>query len=275
MRYAFIHEQRRSDHNAWPVRALCVALKVSRNGFYDDLRRLGAPGPRAQRRAELAIKIAQVHDDSRGVYGSPRIHRQLRDDGEVVTEKTVAKVMQTLDLQGRSPRPRKPRTTDSNHGQPIADNVIERDFTAAGPNQKWAPDITYIDTEEGWRYLAVVIDLFSRKVVGWSTADHMKAELVCEATRKALDKRPRLPGQLPWAEERLVHHSDRGSQYASGDFQQLLDEYGVTCSMSRKGNCWDNAVSESFFGTLKTELDEPFATRAIAHDKLFDYIEVF
>ena len=131
---------------------------------------------------------------------------------------------------------------------------------------------------EGWLYLAVVIYRFSRKVVGWSTADHMKADLVCEATRKALRNRPRLVGPLPGAEENvrgLIHHSDRGSQYASGDFQQLLDDNGVTCSMSRKGNCWDNAVSESFFGTLKTELDEPFATRTIAHIKLFDYIEVF
>lgn len=280
MRYAFIHEQRERDGNTWPVRAWCDALQVSRNGFYDYARRLTAPGPRAQRRADLAAKIQRVHDDSRATYGSPRVHRQLRDDGEVVTEKTVAKVMQSLDIQGKSPRPRKPRTTDSAHGQAVADNVLERDFTATGPNQKWVSDITYIDTDEGWLYLAVVIDLFSRKVVGWSTADHMKAGLVCEATRKALHHRPSLAGQLPGEEENgdgaaLIHHSDRGSQYASGDFQQLLDQHGIVCSMSRKGNCWDNAVSESFFGTLKTELDEPLPTRSIAHAKLFDYIEVF
>lgn len=280
MRYAFIHEQREHGNDAaWPVRALCDALKVSRNGFYDYVRCLGTPGPRAERRAELATKIAQVHDDSRGVYGSPRVHHQLRLDGEVVTEKTVAKVMKTLELQGKSPRPRNPKTTDSNHGRPVAENELDRDFTATAPNQKWVADITYIDTDEGWLYLAVVIDLFSRKVAGWSTADHMKTDLVCAATRKALRNRPRLvgqlPGQLPGAGEKLVHHSDRGSQYASGDFQRLLEEYGVTCSMSRKGNCWDNAVSESFFGTLKSELDDPFATRTIAHDKLFDYIEVF
>lgn len=276
MRYAFIHEQREHDDNAWPVRALCSALKASRNGFYDYVRCLGAPGPRAQRRADLAAKITQIHNDSRATYGSPRIHRQLRDDGEVVTEKTVAKVMQSLDLQGKSPRPRKPRTTDSSHGHAIADNVLERNFTATAPNQKWVSDITYIDTDEGWLYLAVVIDLFSRKVVGWSTADHMKADLVCQAARRALAQRPKLPGvKEDDGEAALIHHSDRGSQYASGDFQQLLDDHGIVCSMSRKGNCYDNAVSESFFGTLKTELDEPLPTRSIAHDKLFDYIEVF
>ena len=187
--------------------------------------------------------------------------------------------MKSIELQGKSPRRRKPRTTDSDHGRPVAENVLGRDFTATGPNQKWVSDITYIDTAEGWLYLAVVIDLFSRRVVGWSTADHLKADLVCEATRRALQQRlgagHRLAGQLPGAEGGLVHHSDRGSQYASGDFQQLLGAYGVTCSMSRKGNCYDNAVNESFFGTLKTELDESLPTRAIAHQKLFDYIEVF
>ena len=286
MRYAFIDEQRARDDNAWPVRAMCSALRVSRNGFYDYARRLSTPGPRAARHAELAAKIRQTHADSRATYGSPRIHQQLQQDGEVVTEKTVAKVMQSLDIQGKSPRRRKPRTTDSDHGRPVADNVLDRDFTATAPNQKWVSDITYIDTDEGWLYLAVVIDLFSRRVVGWSTADHLKADLVCEATRRALHHRlGQRPGQLPGTlagvipgddgVAALIHHSDRGSQYASGDFQRLLDDHGITCSMSRKGNCYDNAVSESFFGTLKTELDEPLPTRAIAHQKLFDYIEVF
>ncbi len=196
MRYAFIHKQQERSENTWPVTVMCKTLNLSRNGFYDYVHRLASPGPRAQRRFELATKITQAHADSRNIYGSPRIHRQLRLEGEVVTEKTVAKVMKTLDLQGKSPRRRKPRTTDSDHAHPIADNVLERDFAATGPNQKWVADITYIDTDEGWLYLAVVIDLF-------------------------------------------------------------------------------NAVSESFFGTLKTELDEPLPTRAIAHAKLFDYIEVF
>ena len=286
MRYAFIHQQRERDDNrddnAYPVRALCGALQVSRNGFYDYVRRLDKPGPRAERRAELAVKVQQAHADSRATYGSPRIQRQLREDGEAVTEKTVARVMKAVGIQGKSPRPRKPRTTDSDHGRPVADNLLGRDFTTTGPNQKWVSDITYIDTDEGWLYLAVVIDLFSRRVVGWSTADHLKAGLVCGATRRALRHRlglaGKLPGELPGADENfrgLIHHSDRGSQYASGDFQQLLDDHGITCSMSRKGNCYDNAVSESFFGTLKTELDEPLPTRAIAHQKLFDYIEVF
>lgn len=280
MRYAFIHGQRERANNPWPVTAMCKTLRLSRNGFYDYTRRLAAPGPRAARRAELAEKIAQAHADSRNIYGSPRIHRQLRHGGEVVTEKTVAKVMKALDLQGKSPRPRKPRTTDSGHGKPIADNVLARDFVACTPNEKWVADMTYIDTDEGWLYLAVVIDLFSRRVVGWSSADHMKAGLVCEATQRALKDRNirrnfRGNDRGNFRGVGLVHHSDRGSQYASDDFQELLDGHGITCSMSRKGNCWDNAVSESFFGTLKTELDEPFATRAIAHAKLFDYIEVF
>jgi len=278
VRYAFIHKRQERSENTWPVTVMCKTLNLSRNGFYDYVRRLASPGPRAQRRFELATKITQAHADSRNIYGSPRIHRQLRLDGEVVTEKTVAKVMKTLEIQGKTPRRRKPRTTDSDHAHPIADNVLERDFVATGPNQKWVADITYIDTDEGWLYLAVVIDLFSRRVIGWSSADHMKADLVCEATRRALSKRSPLPGKLPGEKKNfrgLVHHSDRGSQYASGDFQDLLKHHGITCSMSRKGNCWDNAVSESFFGTLKTELDEPLPTRAIAHDKLFDYIEVF
>jgi len=282
VRYAFIHEQRERDDNVWPVRTMCRTLRVSRNGFYDFVRRLEKPGPRARRRAALASKVTQVYGDSRSTYGSPRVCQQLRLEGEAVSEKTVAKVMKILELQGKSPRPRKPRTTDSGHGKPIADNVLARDFVATGPNQKWVSDITYIDTDEGWLYLAVVIDLFSRKVVGWSTADHMKADLVCEATQRALKNR-NIPSDFPrnfrknfrGLRGRLVHHSDRGSQYVSGDFQQLLDDHGITCSMSRKGNCWDNAVAESFFGTLKSELDEPFATRAIAHAKLFDYIEVF
>lgn len=279
MRYAFIHQQREQADNPWPLRALCSALQVSRNGFYDYVRRRDKPGPRAERRAELAAKIEQVHADSRATYGSPRVHRQLREDGQVVTEKTVARVMKTVGIQGKSPRPRKPRTTDSDHGRPVADNLLERDFTATAPNQKWVSDITYIDTDEGWLYLAVVIDLFSRRVVGWSTADHMKADLVCQATQRALSQRLGkahwLPGEKEDGVAALIHHSDRGSQYASGDFQQLLDDHGIVCSMSRKGNCYDNAVSESFFGTLKTELDDPLPTRAIAHAQLFDYIEVF
>ena len=177
MRYAFIHEQRARVDNAWSVCALCDTLRVSRNGFYDYARRVDAPGPRATRRSELATKIAQIHDDSRSIYGSPRIYEQLRLDGELVNEKTVASVMKTLAIQGKSPRPRKPRTTDSDHGHPIADNVLDRDFEATSPNQKWVADITYIETDEGWLYLAVVIDLFSRCVVGWSTADQAKVFL--------------------------------------------------------------------------------------------------
>ena len=264
-KFAFIHEQR--SRTLWPVRLMCRVLAVSVSGFYDFVKRLDKPGPREQRRAELAPRIAEIHGTSRQTYGSPRVCRQLRLEGETVSEKTVARVMKDLDIQGKSPRKRRPITTDSDHDRPIADNVLARNFTASGPNQKWAADITYIDTDEGWLYLAVVLDLFSRRVVGWATADHMRADLVCDATRAALLQRR--PGGD------LIHHSDRGSQYASGDFQQLLEQHGIVCSMSRRANCWDNAVSESFFGTLKTELDAPMTTRQSAHTNLFDYIEVF
>lgn len=274
-KFAFILASRDRSDCIWPVRLMCRVLEVSVSGLYDFVARLDKPGPRAQRRAALVPRVTEIHDTSRHTYGSPRIYKQLRLEGEAVSEKTVAKVMKDLEIQGKSPRKRRPITTDSDHDQPIADNLLARDFTATGPNQKWAADITYIDTDEGWLYLAVVLDLFSRRVVGWATADHMRADLVCEAMQAALLKRGPQRRSQGRSQDNLIHHSDRGSQYASSQFQQLLEQHDIVCSMSRRGNCWDNAVTESFFGTLKTELDEPMTTRQAAHMKLFDYIEVF
>jgi len=263
MRYAFIHEHR----HVWPMRLQCRVLAVSVSGFYNWRSR--TPGPRARRRAQLGDRIAEIHTASRGTYGSPRVLKALKQAGEKVSCKTVESIMRQHDLQGKCPRKRTPRTTDSAHEHPIANNIIDRDFTATGPDQKWVADITYVDTHEGWLYLAAVMDCFSRKIVGWAAADHLRAELVEEALCTAIDNRQPHPGAG------LIHHSDRGVQYASGSFQRLLDEHDITCSMSRKGNCWDNAMMESFFGTLKTELDEPLPTRKAARLSLFEYIEVF
>ncbi|MFW6059084.1 MAG: IS3 family transposase [Phycisphaeraceae bacterium] len=263
MKYAFVAEHR----DRWPVRLQCRVLKVSASGYYDWLSR--EPGARARRRAELGERIAQIHADSRGTYGSPRVFNQLTREGERVGRNRVASIMREHEWQGKSPQKRMPRTTDSAHGKPVADNVIARDFTATAANQKWVADITYVDTDEGWLYLAAVMDCFSRRIVGWCAADHLRAELVEQALTEAIRSR-----DVP-RDGALVHHSDRGVQYASGTFQTLLSEHGIVCSMSRKGDCYDNAAMESFFGTLKTELDEPLPTRAAARLALFDYIEVF
>lgn len=270
MRYAFIAEHRQQ----WPVRFQCRVLCVSASGFYAwQHRKLGK---RAMRRAELTEKVCKIHTENRCCYGSPRVFEQLKSDGYPVARKTVASIMRQQKIQGKSPQKRKVCTTDSDHTKPVAANVLARDFTATAPNQKWLVDITYIPTDEGWLYLAAVLDCFSRRIVGWSAADHMRAELVSDALQMAIDTRPLLPG-LAGAEGNLIHHSDRGSQYVSDAFQQMLDKHKIVCSMSRKapGSCYDNAAMESFWGTLKTELDEPLHTRAEARLALFEYIEVF
>lgn len=200
-------------------------------------------------------------------YGSPRIHQELLAMGYAISRKTVASVMEILCIKGSASEKRKPRTTDSDHDFVIARNFLDRKFYADAPNLKWVTDITYVKVAQGWCYLAVVLDLFSRKIVGWATADNMKTDLICEALNMAVTHRQ--PGR------KLLHHSDRGSQYASDKYQLLLEEYDMVCSMSRKGNCWDNAVIESFFGTLKTELNVRFTSEQSMHDKLFEYIEVF
>ena len=263
MRFTFIAEHR----DRWPVRLQCRVLAVSVSGFYGWLCR--APSQRARRREVLGQRIAQIHAQSHRTYGSPRVFKQLKDEGEAIARKTVEVVMRDDNLRGKSPRKRHPRTTDSTHDRPVADNALQRNFTATAPNRKWVADITYIDTDEGWLYLATVMDCFSRRIVGWAAADHLRSELVQEALTMAIRTR------RPSRDGGLIHHSDRGVQYASGSFQQMLNQHGITCSMSRKGDCYDNAAMESFFGTLKTELDEPLPTRAAAQLALFEYIEVF
>lgn len=263
MKYQFIAAHRTS----WPVRLQCRVLDVSVSGYYGHVHR--RPGVRSQRRAQLADRIRRIHADSRRSYGSPRVFRQIKQEGDPVGRKTIESIMRECQLQGKSPRKRKPCTTDSGHDQSIAGNLIQRDFAATAPDQKWLADITYVDTGEGWLYLAAVLDCFSRRIVGWAAADHMRSELVEEALTMAIRMRSLKPGN------ELVHHSDRGVQYASSSFRKLLEEHGIACSMSRKGNCYDNAMMESFFGTLKTELDEPLPSRAAARMALFDYIEVF
>ena len=264
MKLAFI---RAELSRLYPVELACDVLEVSRSGYY--ARRNRPDSARAKRRVELAAKVKAVHEANRRVYGSPRVCAALVASGEKVCENTVAKVMREQQIRAKTSRKFVPRTTDSRHEQPVAANVLGRQFDTALPDLKWAVDITYIPTDEGWLYLAGVIDLCSRKIVGWSMAEHLRTDLVADALKMALARRDPEPG--------LLHHSDRGVQYASDDYQHLLQTHGVACSMSNKGDCWDNAVMESFWGTLKTELVSParYATREQARASIFEYIEVF
>jgi putative transposase len=263
VKFAFI-----KDHlKEYPVEISCQVLEVSRSGYYDWI---GRPqSVRDKRREELVGKIEAAAVEGRGVYGSPRIFKALLAQGESVCENTVARVMKTAGIRARIKKAYVPGTTDSNHPNPIAGNVLDRQFTAKLPNQKWAVDITYIPTGEGWMYLAGVIDLCSRMIVGWSMADHMKADLVSDAMKMAIARRSPDKG--------LLHHSDRGVQYTSDDYLHLLESQNMTSSMSGKGNCWDNAPIESFWSTLKTELvhHEQYATHDQARASIFEYIEVF
>jgi transposase InsO family protein len=241
-------------------------LDVSRSGFYAwSLRPVSA---RATRDRQLTSRIRVLHAESRGSYGSPRIHRDLAAAGETVSRKRVARLMQESGLAGRRKR-RFRQTTDSAHALPVVKNRLKRDFSPAAPNQAWAADITYIRCWEGWCYLAVVIDLFSRRVVGWAVAEHMRTELVLEALQRAITLRRPAAG--------LVHHSDRGSQYASAAYRAALAKHGIVQSMSRKGNCWDNAVVESFFATLKEECiyRRSWPTRSRVYAGIAEYIEQF
>jgi putative transposase len=263
VKFAFIEEHL----HAFPIDAVCRTLGVSRSGYYAWVDRPGSE--RARRRQGLAVKIQAVHEQNRRVYGSPRVCQALQAQGESVCENTVASIMRELEIRAKTKAKFCPRTTDSNHACPVADNQLDRQFTAALPNQKWAVDITYIPTAEGWLYLAGVIDLCSRKIVGWSMADHMRTGLVSDALKMAIVHRE--PG------EGLLHHSDRGVQYASDDYQHLLRSHEMEVSMSGKGDCWDNACMESFWATLKTELvhHEHYQTRDEARRSIFEYIEVF
>jgi putative transposase len=250
----------------FPVEFMCEQLEVSRSGFYAWRER--PESARQQEDTQLAAEVAQAHRDSRGTYGSPRVHAELQAQGRKVSRKRVARLMGEQKLAARRRR-RSVRTTDSHHRHPVAANILERDFSPGKPNCTWATDITYVWTGEGWLYLAVVLDLFSRRVVGWAMSEHIDTPLVLGALEMALQ------GRLP--PKGLIHHSDRGSQYASGEYQRALSSRGIHCSMSRKGNCWDNAVAESFFSSLKMELVYlmDFSTRHQARSAIFEYIEVF
>jgi putative transposase len=264
VKYAFVKEHRRR----WRVGVMCRVLVVSRGGFYAwDKRR---PSRRARREAELIKKIRKVHVESRGLYGYPRAHRALLIEGETVSRNTVARLMRKANIRAKTRKRYVPRTTDARHDKPVADNLLERDFAAAAPNRTWLADITYVPTEQGWLYLAAVLDVFSRRIVGWSMQDHMEVDLVADALNMALMHRRPAGGNL-------LHHSDRGSQYASDDYQGLLQRHGITVSMSGKGDCYDNAMMESFWATLKCELvhQRRYATRAQARQSIFEYIEVF
>lgn len=264
MKFAFVKGHR----TRWPVSVICRVLKVTRGGFYMWLKR--KPSRRAVRRQELLAKIRVAHAEHRELYGSPRVHRALRIGGEVVSRNTVAKLMRQAKIRAKTRRRYVPRTTDSAHRKPVADNVLARDFGAGSANRKWLADITYVPTDQGWLYLAAVLDAYSRKIVGWSMADHMETDLVSDALKMALHHRQ------PDGDE-LVHHSDRGVQYASDDYQHLLARCGITCSMSGRGDCYDNAMMESFWATLKTELvhHRRYATREQARQSIFEYVEVF
>lgn len=245
---------------------MCEVLAVSPSAFYEWVGEQEAEHTR--RDAALQSRIQQLFVEFHARYGAPRIQAELAKEGERVSRKRVARLMRESGLRAKSARKYK-ATTDSNHTLPIAPNLLERRFDVAGSNAVWVSDITYLWTRQGWMYLAVIIDLYSRKVVGWSLRERMTAALVCEALDAAVRARRPPKG--------LVFHSDRGSQYASKAFRRRLFRYRMRQSMSRKGNCWDNAVAESFFATLKKELvrNHVFTTREAARREVFEYIEVF
>jgi len=262
VRYEFI----RAEKARYPVSLLCRVLRVARSGFYAWLS--GGESKRELRDRKLLPLIREAFEASRQTYGSRRVHAELRARKVPCSRRTIERLMREAGI--RPPRRRKFRkTTDSDHPYTTAANLLGRDFSSPEPNRRWSTDITYVWTMEGWLYLAVVLDLFSRRVVGWSMRKGLGRELVLSALQMALY------GRSPGAG--LLHHSDRGSQYASDDYQKELEERGIVCSMSRKGDCWDNAVVESFFATLKRDLIEGccFATRAQAMQAIFEYIEVF
>jgi transposase InsO family protein len=263
MRFPFIDEHKKS----WPVAVICDVMQVTRAGYYAWRKR--PVSKRKKRREELIEQIGPIFTASRGTYGSPRVHKDLLAKGEKVDRKTVAKLMAEQGIYAAEPRSFVPTTTDSSHDLPVAANRLDRQFTATAPNQKWCADITYIWTDQGWMYLACVMDLFSRMIVGWSMGGSLGGELVRGALNMAITRR-RPSGDL-------LHHSDRGCQYAAGVYRALLCKHGITPSMSRAGCCYDNAAMESFFATLKRELIHrtTFATAQQAQTAIFEYIEAF
>ena len=260
MRFAFIDAEK-AHHS---VRTMCRVLQVSPSGYYASLRR--GPSQRKQDDDTLKVHITAIHEQSDGTYGSPRVYKQMRHEQLEVGRDRVARLMRELRRCG-TPKRRFVRTTDSDHDAPVAPNLLQRDFEAERPNQRWVTDITYVWTSQSWMYLAVVMDLFSRRVVGWAMKPHLRTELALDALRMALGRRMPEPG--------LVHHSDRGVQYAAHTYQNVLHRHGIVCSMSRKGDCWDNAVVESFFSRIKTELlhRQSWPTGRAVKDAVARYIE--
>lgn len=263
MKYAWIEAHRKH----YDLIELCDCLEVSVSGFR-AWRRGGDPQRKRLTEPQLLAVIQAIHAELKAAYGSPRMMREIRARGFPVSKERVERLMRENGIRARHKR-RFKATTDSKHSLPVAPNLLDRDFTPAAPNQTWSADLTYIWTDEGWLYLAVVLDLFNREIVGWSIKPRMTADIVVDALTMAWFRRKPTSG--------LIHHSDRGSQYASGVFQDRLKDYGMLCSMSRKGNCWDNAPTESFFNSLKNERVHGmrYATRAEATADLFDYIEPF
>lgn len=262
MRYQFIQDHR----DRWPVRLMCDVLDVSPGGFYGWRRR--PPSAGQQRREALVAGIETIHREVKARYGSPRIHAELLARGESCSVNTVAKLMRRHGIAAKTKRKFR-CTTNSNHDRPVAENLVDRQFEPGSADRAWTADITYVPTREGWLYLAAVEDLHTRRIVGWSMSERIDSRLVVDALEMAIARR------LP--EAGLVAHSDRGSQYASEHYRRILAGHGIACSMSRRGNCWDNAPMESFFASLKKELihHEDYATREEAKASIFEYIEVF
>jgi len=261
MKFAFIEEQRKN----YPVRLMCRVLSVSSSGYYAWRNR--KPSERERANEALLPEIQAAYENSRCTYGSPRIQAELQARGISCSRSRVARLMRKIGLKARCRR-RYRVTTQAKDSHPVVANVLARDFTAQRPNQKWLADITYIDTHEGWLYLAAVLDVFSRRIVGWAMQKRMTTTLVADALQMALGQRQRLGD--------LLHHSDRGSQYTSHDYQKLLKSQHITPSMSGTGNCYDNAMMESFFASLKAEyVTQRYATRDLARRDIFEYIEVW
>jgi len=262
MRYRFIELHKK----AWPVTLMCRVLQVARSGYYDWLKR--PDGVRMISNRVLDAEIRRIFAEHKQRYGAPRITDELHDQGVRCSKNRVARRMKALGLRGIQAKKFKV-TTDSNHDKPVAPDLLEQDFTAAAPNEKWVSDITYVWTDEGWLYLAVVMDLYSRAIVGWSMAKRMTQQLVIDALTMALFRRGFPRG--------TIIHSDRGSQYCATAYQKLISEKGLRCSMGRRANCYDNAAMESFFHTLKVEQvhRQRYRTRAAAQSGVFEYIEVY
>jgi putative transposase len=262
MIYKFMAEH----ESEFRVQRMCRVLGVGRSGYYAWCSR--SASQRIQADEVLLVKIQQEYQISRGTYGSPRIHAALQKQGVKCSQKRVARLMRLHKIIGRKRQKRRPVTTQRDPGAIPAPNLLNQEFYAAAPDQKWVSDITYIETAEGWLYLASILDLFSRRVVGWAMADHLAASLVEDALKMALQQRQPEAG--------LLHHSDQGRQYTSVAYQSRLANAHCQVSMSRTGNCYDNAAMESFFGTLKTECaSQPFATRAQARTAIFEFIEAW